>query len=144
FGVLHGDHVIGEVLTEAGGGQDRGALLGGSRRGGRADIEIGHEVSFLGNVGAGQRVRISTSGGTASRQGTSRPRTSTTTSSFFFNPASSPMNASAMPVLRVGEKVPELVTPTSRPPARTVWPARRIPRPVTSSAYIRRAGPAAF
>src|SRR5699024_7311155 len=99
-GVLHGDHVIGEVLTEAGGGQDRGALLGGSRRGGRADIEIGHEVSFLGNVGAGQRVRISTSGGTASRQGTSRPRTSTTTSSFFFNPASSPMNASAMPVLR--------------------------------------------
>src|SRR5699024_12506337 len=84
--------------------------------------------------GGSQRVSFSTSGGSARRHGTSRPRTSTTTSSLFLRPASSEMNASAIPAPRVGEYVPELVTPTSAPPARTVCPARRTPRPVTSRA----------
>ena len=55
------------------------------------------------------------------------------------------ISASAIPVLSVGEKVPEVTTPISAPSAsRTAIPGRGIPRPVACRPRRVRRGPASF
>src|ERR1700684_1232149 len=59
-------------------------------------------------------------------------------------PASTSINASAIPIFSVGENVPDVVTPTLVSPSSTLNSGRSTPRPTARRPRSSRGGPASF